>query len=294
MTVPMSQSTFTLIRKLICSLSGLEFPESKKYLLESRLTPRLGAIHCQTFEEYYQYLRSSPLREKEVIELMNCVTTNETFFFRDQAQIDCFRHVIIPQVMKEQERHGKLRLWSAGCSSGEEAYTLAMVLAEEFPSLAGWDIEIFATDISEHILGRAREGVYGPYSVRNVPSHYLQKYFVAKNGQYSVGSTLRKFVTFSRVNLIDTFRMSAFRDVDVIFCRNVLIYFDQEARQKIMKSLYQALHPSGVLVVGFSESLNGVNPLFQPITCKKTVMYGKASSLHPRSHTAVASGYSSP
>jgi len=276
MTLGMKPETFKCFREMIYARSGLDFIESKKYLLESRLRPRLTAVHCQTYEEYYNYLRFDPHREKELIELFNCVTTNETFFFRDSAQVDCFRQSILPQAIHAREKVRKLRIWSAGCSSGEEPFTLAMVMTEEFPALAGWHVEILATDLSEQVLASARRGVYGPYSVRYVPSAYLKKYFTTKDGQYTVGPDLRKMVTFSSLNLYDAFRMRAFRDIDVIFCRNVLIYFDQEARRKIVTSFYDALHDQGVLMIGFSESLSGVNRLFRPIPWNKTVIYRKA------------------
>ena len=295
MTVPMTQNTFTRLRAMIYAKSGLEFHQSKKYLLESRLKQRLAASHCRTYEEYFNYLRFDPNREKELIELFSCVTTNETYFFRDTTQIDCFRQMILPHVIKERKHIGKLRIWTAGCSSGEEPFTLAMVIAEEFPSLAGWDIEILATDLSEHILELARRGVYGPYSVRNVPPNYLRKYFASSEGQYTVGPVLRKMVKFASVNLIDSVRMRAFRDIDVIFCRNVLIYFDQEAKRKIVTSLYDALLDSGMLVIGFSESLSGVNRLFRPIPWSKTVMYGKASSTVAAPYSSLGSaGLASP
>lgn len=295
MTVAMTQDTFHRLRAMIYAKSGLEFPESKKYLLESRLKQRLANTHCRTYEEYFNYLRFDPNRDKELIELFNCVTTNETYFFRDHTQIDCFRQLILPHAIKEREKNRTLRMWCAGCSSGEEPFTLAMVVAEEFPSLAGWNIEILATDISEHILALARRGVYGPYSVRNVPPTYLRKYFAASEGQYTVGPTLRKMVKFSSVNLFDSVQMRAFRDIDVIFCRNVLIYFDQEAKRKIVTSFYDALLDSGVLVIGFSESLSGVNRLFRPLPWNKTVVYGKASSTVAAPYTTLASaGLASP
>ncbi len=276
MSVAMSSEAFQRLRKLIYERSGLEFPDSKKYLLESRLQPRLAAVHCQSFEEYCNFLRFDPQREKEFIELFSCVTTNETFFFRDMAQLDCFRQVLLPQVIKEREKTRKIRIWSAGCSSGEEPYTLAMIMAEEFPSLATWDVQILATDLSQHVLAAARRGVYGPYSVRHIAPNLLRKYFTGSEGSYAVGPALRKFVKFSSVNLFDSSHMRSFRDIDIIFCRNVLIYFDQEARRKIVTSFYDALHDAGVLVIGFSESLSGVNRLFRPIPWNKTVIYSKA------------------
>jgi len=276
MTGAMAQETFYRLRDMIYGKSGLEFPESKKYLLEGRLKQRLTDTHCRTYEEYFHYVRFDPNRDKELIELFNCVTTNETYFFRDSTQIDCFRQMILPHVIKGREKIRKLRIWSAGCSSGEEPFTLAMVMAEEFPSLAGWDIEILGTDLSERVLELARRGVYGPYSVRNVPPAYLRKYFSSSEGLYTVRSVLRNMVKFSSVNLFDSLRLRSFRDCDAIFCRNVLIYFDQEAKRKIVTHFYDALLDSGLLVIGFSESLSGVNRLFRPIPWNKTVIYSKA------------------
>jgi chemotaxis protein methyltransferase CheR len=278
MSTPLSSETFHSLRELIYQKSGLEFPDSKKYLLESRLQSRLASVHCQNFEEYFNFLRFDSQREKELVELFNCVTTNETFFFRDKAQLDCFQQVIVPQVMKERERVRKIRIWSAGCSSGEEPYTLAMIVMEEFSALANWDVQIMATDLSEKILEAAHLGVYGPYSVRNIAPPLLQKYFTASEGTYTVGPVLRKLVKFSSLNLFDSLRMRSFRDIDIIFCRNVLIYFDQEARRKIITNFYDALQETGVLMIGFSESLSGVNRLFHPIPWNKTVMYRKAST----------------
>ena len=278
MSTPLSAETFRNLREFIYQKSGLEFPDSKKYLLESRLQTRLVSVHCQNFEEYFKYLRFDPQREKEIVELFNCVTTNETFFFRDKAQLDCFQQVIVPQVITARDKARKLRIWSAGCSSGEEPYTLAMIIMEEFPALANWDVQIVATDLSERILEAARLGVYGPYSVRNIPPPLLRKYFTSSEGVYTVGSALRTRVTFSSLNLFDSLRMRSFRDIDIIFCRNVLIYFDQEARRKIITNFYDSLQAAGVLMIGFSESLSGVNRLFHPIPWNKTVMYHKAGT----------------
>ena len=286
MSTAMSLETFHRLRELIYGKSGLEFPESKKYLLESRLQARLAATHCQNFEEYYNLLRFDPQREKEALELFNCVTTNETFFFRDMAQVDCFRQIILPQIIKDRERIRKIRIWSAGCSSGEEPFTLAMIVTEEFPSLANWDVQIFATDLSEQILAVARRGVYGPYSIRNVPPNLLQKYFVQSEGHYTMGPSLRTLVKFSSVNLFDSLRMRSFQDIDIIFCRNVLIYFDQDARRKIVTNFYDALQDTGVLIIGFSESLSGVNRLFRPTPWNKTVMYHKADQAVPLTHAS--------
>ncbi|RMH05901.1 MAG: protein-glutamate O-methyltransferase CheR [Nitrospirae bacterium] len=288
-SIVMSQETFNRLRELIYTRSGLEFPESKKYLLESRLRSRLAAVHCRTFEEYYHFLRFDPQREQEFTELFNCITTNETFFFRDMAQLDCFRHMILPQIIKEREKTKSLRIWSAGCSSGEEPYTLAMIIMEEFPALTGWDVRILGTDISEHMLQAAERGVYGPYAVRHIPPRYLRKYFTGSEGQYTIDPMLRRLVKFSVLNLFDSMRMRTIREIDIIFCRNVLIYFDQEARKRIVTDFYHALRDPGVFVIGFSESLNGINRLFRPMPWNKTIVYYKASAMPAPSMTVAGS-----
>jgi len=294
MSIPLSQETFYKLRGFIYTKSGLSFPDGKKYLLECRLTPRLNAVHCPTFEDYLSYIQFDPGRDKELIQLLNCVTTNETFFFRDITQMDCFRQVILPQVIKARQNARAIRIWSAGCSSGEEPFTLAMILAEEFSSVMNWDVQILATDLSDHVLQAAGKGVYGPYAVRNIPPAYLQKYFTATEGQYLVGPTLRKYVKFSRLNLFDALQMRSMKNIDVILCRNVLIYFDQEVRKKIVSNFFDALRPSGSLIIGFSESLSGVNRLFRPIPWHKTFFYAKAdeglpSTLEPGVGRALSS-----
>ena len=291
MMYSLSQESFHQLREFIFTKCGLEFPEGKKYLLESRLSLRLTATHCRTFEDYYNFLRFDPGRESELRELFNCVTTNETFFFRDTTQIDCFRHVILPQVMKDREATRKIRIWSAGCSSGEEPFTLAIVVVEEFPALATWDVQILATDLSEQALENGRRGVYGPYALRHVPPAYLKKYFTGSDGQYTIGPMLRKMVKFSPLNLVDSVRMRAIRDMDVVFCRNVLIYFDQETRKKIITHFYDALRDQGMFVIGFSESLNGINRLFRPAPWNKTIFYYKVgNSVAARSVPSVMRG----
>ena len=185
MSMPLSQETYHKLREFIYTKSGLSFSDGKKYLLEGRLTPRLNAVHCRTFEDYFNYIRFDPGREKELIQLLNSVTTNETFFFRDISQMDCFRKVILPQVIKAREHARAIRIWSAGCSSGEEPFTLAMIVAEEFSSLMNWDVQILATDLSDKVLQASGKGVYGPYAVRNIPPAYLQKYFTATEGLQS-------------------------------------------------------------------------------------------------------------
>jgi chemotaxis protein methyltransferase CheR len=262
------------LRDLIYEKTGLFFQDNKKYLLESRLLPRLRERNCQTFEEYWHLLRYDAWRDKELAALFDLVTTNETYFFRDLPQLQAFVEVAIPALIKANEQSGRIRIWSAACSTGDEPYTLAILLLEH-PVLAKWNLEILASDISETVLAQARKGVYGPYAVRQVPPTLRQQYFSEHDGQFVVSSRAKEKVKFANINLYDAARLRLIRDQDVIFCRNCLIYFDDQAKRKILDSLYDALRPGGILVIGFSESLHSISRAFKPIHANRTVLYQK-------------------
>ena len=263
------------LQRFIHGRLGLYFPENKKYLLEHGLQSRLTALNLQTFDEYYLYLQYDPDREKEIGELTDTITTNETYFFRDDRQIACLRTYILPALIAQQESRKTLRIWSAGCSSGEEPYTLSMILCEDFPHLSAWDVQIFATDINGQVLEKARTGHYGEYAVRNIPGQLLKKYFTVTDGHYEIQKRARQWVTFSALNLVDVDQMRSMRDVDLIVCRNVLIYFDEQSRQQIVSQFYEAFRDHGVLMIGFSEKLEQNSQLFSPVCWDRTIVYRK-------------------
>ncbi len=270
----LSIETFRELRKLIYEYSGIFFHENKKYLLESRLQARLRERQCSSYEQYCRLLKYGPCRNKELSTLFNLVTTNETFFYRDLPQLQAFADAVIPAIVQANRGTSRMRVWSAACSSGEEPYTLAIIMLEH-PALAKWSIAILGSDISEAALTAARKGVYGTYAVRNVPPALLDKYFTAEDGQYVVGPQVKRLVKFANVNLYDAARVKLIRGMDVIFCRNCLIYFDDEAKQKIVDHLYDCLRPGGYLVVGFSESLQGLSRAFRPVHANRSVVYQK-------------------
>jgi len=208
----------------------------------------------------------------ELVRLFDAITTNETYFFRENQQIEIMIKNLVPRII-ETKGSKDLRIWSAACSTGEEPYTIAMMLLEDMPGIR---FEIFASDISENVLQSAKRGVYTSYSVRNVPSILLNKYF-RKNGQmqYEIDSRLKKFVNFSNINLVDEKRMRSIKGIDIIFCRNVLIYFDDRAKQKVVSFLYDSLRQGGYLFVGTSESLHNVTRAFRPVIFDKVVVYQK-------------------
>lgn len=270
----LSPATFVSLRDLIYERSGIFFQENKKYLLEGRLQARIKERNCASYEEYYNLLKFDAWRDKELSTLFNLVTTNETFFYRDLAQLQTFMEMIVPAIMKTNAGTSSVKIWSAAASTGDEAYTLGMMLLEH-PALAKWSIEILATDISEATLNLARKAVYGDYAVRNIPPALLQKYFTVLDGQYVLSAKVKHLVKLANMNLYDSARLKMVRGMDVIFCRNCLIYFDEKAKKKIIDNLYDCLSPNGYLVVGFSESLHNITRAFRPLQGNRAVVYQK-------------------
>lgn len=270
----LSIDTFKLLRDLIYEQTGIHFQENKKYLLESRLQPRLRACRCQTFDDYLNFLRFDAYRDREFAELYTVITTNETYFFRDDAQLDTFMRVIVPAVMKHNQETKQLRIWSAACSTGDEPHTLALLLREHSP-LANWSIDILATDISETVLEIARKATYPAHSLRKVPPTLLAKYFTGGKDEYQLVPHIKNLVRVMNLNLYDRPRLKLIRGIDVVFCRNCLIYFDHKAKHQIVADLRDALRPRGYLIIGFSETLHDKNALFRPVHAGRSVFYEK-------------------
>lgn len=273
MSLVLEDYTFRQLRDLICKESGIYIPDSKKYFLESRLMRRIREKNLRTFEEYL-YLLQSNVDHNELSKLYDAITTNETSFFREPQQFEVLIKHILPVVMEQRKGRGGIKIWSAGCSTGEEPYTILMLLMEN-NIMRNSSIEIIASDISEGALEFARRGIYSSYSVRNVPESYLKKYFMNIGQSYELNNAIKEGVRFTNVNLVDGKKMKLMYHMDVIFCRNVLIYFDDEAKQKTLSLLYNCLKPGGFLFLGLSESLHSVTQAFKPIIINKVVVYQK-------------------
>jgi chemotaxis protein methyltransferase CheR len=270
----LNHDTFKQIRDLIYEQTGIHFQENKTYLLENRLQLRLKACRCQTFEHYLNFLRFDAYRDREFTELYTVITTNETYFFRDEAQLDTFMKVMIPEVMKTNAATKQLRIWSAACSTGDEPYTLALLL-RDYPPLAGWSIDILATDISENVLNIARSAKYNSHSLRKVPPALLAKYFTGTADHHTLVPLVKNMVRFMTVNLYDRPRLKLVRGMDMVFCRNCLIYFDEKAKMQIISDLRDALRPKGYLMIGFSETLHDTAGLFRAIHAGRSVIHEK-------------------
>ncbi|HUM06636.1 MAG TPA: protein-glutamate O-methyltransferase CheR [Terriglobales bacterium] len=267
------------IRDLIYRAAGIFHPDNKLRLLEDRCSRRLQELGVKTFREYLERLSHQTSGREEMVKLLNEITIGETCFFRNRTQLDALRSVVLPRILANRSAAlpKKLRFWSAGCSTGEEPYTLAMFLAEECALLLkGWSFEIQATDLNEHSLAHAHAGVYGDYSVRNVNTHYRQRYFVPVENQLRIGPEARKTITFSRLNLLDAPHMALMRNMDVIFCANVLIYFDLQSKRSAIEQFHSSLQPHGYLFLGHSESLYGVTDKFKLVHFPSATGYAKA------------------
>lgn len=274
--IKMTDEEFPLLRDLIYNYSGLFFADENRYLLERRLSPRLAHHQLSGFQDYYYYLKYDVSREQELSDIMDLLTTNETYFFRESFQLKAFTDEIIPELMAVKAKNGDktLRIWSAGCSTGEEPYTIAMLLLEK-PQLAGWKIEIIGTDISQRVLHQARKGVYGNSSFRVTEPVYKSRYFHEQDSVYRVADRIREVVTFSRLNLYDQSRFLFLGKMDIIFCRNVIIYFDMSAKKRVIEHFYSTLHPGGFLLLGHSESLMNITTAFSLRHFKNDMVYEK-------------------
>ncbi|QSV46515.1 CheR family methyltransferase [Geobacter benzoatilyticus] len=265
----LSDKDFEFFRDFIYNHCGMYFHSSKKYFLESRLSRRLEATNAPSLIAYMGMLKDTRTKSDEMLKLLDEITTNETCFFRNPPQLKALENVFLPEVVATKGKIGfrKLRIWSAGSSSGEEAYTMAMLLLEKRTSiLKDWIIEIVGTDISETILAQARDGVYTAYSVRNTPDFYKKKYFREEaGGRFVLSPDVKKLVTFSHLNLYEDAKMVFMKSFDFIFCANVLIYFDLASKTKVVQHYYNNLQPYGYFFVGQSESLHGVNDKFKTV-----------------------------
>jgi chemotaxis protein methyltransferase CheR len=254
------------IRDLIYQAAGIFHPDNKLRLLLDRCGRRMKELKAPNLREYYDCLTVKPIRQAELVALLNEITIGETCFFRNQPQLDALRQIVIPKILETKSALPlrKLRIWSAGCSTGEEPYTLNMMLLEETAGrLKNWTIEILATDLNERSLAHAKAALYGTYSTRNLPAHYRQKYFTAVGEELQVQTSARNGIAFSRLNLSDDARMTFMKGLDIIFCCNVLIYFDIASKRRVIQHFYNNLLPHGYLFLGHSESLYGVSDDFR-------------------------------
>jgi chemotaxis protein methyltransferase CheR len=269
------------IRDLVYKVSGIYKAEDKLYLLADGCGRRMKQLSVRTPREYWNHLTVQPKRDGELRQLLNEITIGETCLFRSPPQMDALRKVILPEIVADASKQitRRLRIWSAGCSSGEESYTLAMSLLEESRRLLkDWTVEILATDLNDRSLEAARAGVYGDYALRCTTDYFKRKYFSAvEQNKLQVHPEVKKLITFSRLNLQDDSRMLFMKGMDLIFCCNVLIYFDGASKAKVINHFFSNLNVGGYLFLGTSESLMKLNDQFHLVHFPGTIGYWKPS-----------------
>lgn len=260
----MNNEDFELITALLKKNSGLVLTRDKMYLLESRLTPIARQFGLGGLPGLVEAIRRRP-DPKLIDEVVDAMTTNESFFFRDIRPFDQFRDHVLPALLKARANQRQIRIWSAACSSGQEAYSLSMILKDNAAKLAGWKVEIIGTDISRAMLAKARSGLYSQFEVqRGLPIANLVKYFNQEGDRWTISADLRAMVQFREFNLLEDPRSLGM--FDVVFCRNVLIYFDQETKGKVLHTVGNVLRPDGYLYLGGAETVLGVTDRFAPMS----------------------------
>ncbi len=254
----LSESAFDTIRRMVYEETGIKLSEQKKAMIQSRLMKRLKQAGCPSFEQYVKTVKLNP-HERAI--MFNLLTTNVTKFFRESHHFDFLREGFLPVFLKHSGQTRPLKVWSAGCSTGQEPYTLALVLNEFFASYPGRDFQITASDINTDVLQKAAGGIYQWEEVSDIPYEWLKKYFKLgtgpNSGLFKVKDTLRKKVNFKYFNLAVPVGNKRDETIyDIIFCRNVFIYFDQDTKANVIRMFYNSLTPGGYLFLGHSESLN--------------------------------------
>ncbi len=274
-----SDTEFSSLRDFIYEKCGIYIAENRKYLLENRLLNRLKALGLKNYGEYYEYLKYDSSFRSELKSLYGVITTNETSFYRNPPQLKVLEDGLLRSLLASLQKRGKkeLHIWSAGCSTGEEPYTLGMILFDVLgPHLGGWKVAISAGDLSEEVLASARKGEYSSYALRTTPSRIVSKYFdQVGEDKYRVKDSIKALVTFSQLNLKDRSHYRRMRQAHLIFCRNVLIYFDDSMKKQVISGFYDCLCPGGYLFIGHSESLHNISRVFTPQHHPGAIVYKK-------------------
>ncbi|MCB5177066.1 CheR family methyltransferase [Microvirga lenta] len=271
----MTELDFEFLRGFLKARSGLALTAEKRYLVESRLSPICRRFELETLSQMVTVLKSGRNSglEKAVVEAM---TTNETFFFRDKGPFDLFKDVLLPRYLAARASTRRLRIWCAAASTGQEPYSLAMLLNEASARLAGWHVDIVATDISTEVLEKAKAGLYNQFEVqRGLPIQLLVKYFKQNGDQWQISPQIRAMVDYRPLNLIKEFgHLGTF---DIIYCRNVLIYFDKPTKTDVLHRLANTMAPDGALLLGAAETVIGLTEALSPDPVNRG-LYAKAAS----------------
>ncbi len=272
--LPMSLEELRLISDVIHEHCGIRFDEDMRHVLRRRLTPRVTALGLTSFTEYHRYLRYAPARAAELEQIVERVTTNETDFFRETNGLQALSQEILPDIHARRPRGRRLTVWSAGCATGEEAYTVAILIVES-GLFSDWDVRVFGNDISRRVLQIARKGAYGRSSFRATDEATLRRWFREVDGKQVVRDEIRALVSFGHINLLDEDMLAIVGEVDVILCRNVIMYCDLPARRRVAAVFHRKLVRGGYLLLGHSESLLNVSTAFELVHLEHDMVYRK-------------------
>lgn len=262
--MPITDKNFNFVRSFVAKQAAIVLDNGKEYLVESRLQPLAREEGFESLDGYIDAVRSCPITNGRHNKIIEALTTNETFFFRDHHPFEALRKHVIPELMLRNAATRTLNIWSAACSTGQEPYTIAMTLLKEFPELASWDVKITATDISDRVLEQARAGRYTQFEVnRGLPAPYLIKYFTKDGKDWCIKDEVKKMIHFTKLNLLSSW--AQIPRCDVVFLRNVLIYFDVPTKREIFARMKNVLNQDGSLFLGGGETIVGIHEDFLPV-----------------------------
>jgi chemotaxis protein methyltransferase CheR len=276
--LPLTGNDFGLFQELLIEKSGLCFDEGRSQSLHLALWQRLQHRGYDSYREYYNLLKFHPEGQIEIRELLDLITIGETYFFRNKAQFDVLMKFVLPEIMQRKvySQNKSLHVWSAGCSGGDETYSIAIAIMEVIPSYKDWNISILGTDINRNGLARAKEGIYNKKSIGHLPEEYLGKYFSTRGASYILDPSVKELVQFEYHNLVrDPLIHETMQTVDILFCRNVTIYFDSKTTKRVIENFYNCLAEDGYLFLGHSETLWQITNKFERVEFPQTFIYRK-------------------
>jgi len=277
--IPVTHEDVRRLCDFLYRRTGMSFAEGKRYYIDRRLAERIAATDSETFQAYFALLRSDA--DHEIEYLINAFTVNETYFYREEHQLRAMTSDILNDILRRKPRGETIRIWSVPCATGEEPYSIGIWLMENFGGVDDHNIEIVGSDIDTRVLTAAAEGVYGKRALMRLPKGLVDRYFEQiGDDKFRIDVGLRNSVLFTPVNLVDTEAMARHRNFDIVFCRNVLIYFDDASRRVAAENLYDCLQPGGYICLGHSETMSRISPLFNVCRYPDATVYQKPARDH--------------
>ncbi len=273
-----TEDEYRRLCELLYRRTGLSFDLNRRYFVDRRLAERMAALGLTSFPEYFGRLHTDA---GELQNLTNAVTVNETYFYREEHQFRSLSAEMLDQIVRRKRPGEAIRIWSIPCATGEEPYSIAMWLLENWPAVDDHEVEIVGSDIDTNVLRRAEQGVYGERALMRLPADLIERYFHRlSDAEWQIDAALRESIRFTKVNLADRGQMAIYRGFDVVFCRNLLIYFDERSRRDAANNLYDAMNPLGFICLGHTESMSRISPLFKVCRFADAIVYQKPESGH--------------